>query len=585
MKSKLKKNIFGLIIVIQLMVAVIFIITGFIVYSYINAYIIRIESNEALKNIDVAIQKLNEEFENLKNSGLYLVSSNKNVLLDMNTMFYDEMSEIDVLETKKEIASTIFSLTNFNTIIESSCLYIPYPDIYIYSFSEDRYSAGERDKYLSVFKEIESSIQTFYEVDGSYYFMIHNYFIEDSPVMVFKLNDIFGEEYLSKLIPKVIVNTSSVHMQDSTIQVFAETKECKAIDFNNEKEQDWIAYTQCVSYRIEGKSIYIKSRLDSFHFEFYLSQYLGEQLEALRFVNIGFLLYTLIVLLSSVIYMKLIKRKIKVPFDLLMSTIKNIEKGNLEDMIPMEEGVYPDQFEEVFRGLNEMIRSLDSNIKLNYKQQLLLKQSEFKQLQSYINPHFLYNSFANVTQLCKIGDYENVSILAQKLSLYYMYITRSSANTVSLKEEYEHANNYIIIQQIRYGNRVTVNMQPPDERAENFKIPKLIIQPLIENSYKYVFERIHKNGVIHLFVFLNEDELNIIVEDNGTVMTEEKIQELNEKIHTDDPTIEKTGLINVCKRIELLYGENASVELSLGQLKGLKVHIRINGSKEYESWN
>lgn len=261
------------------------------------------------------------------------------------------------------------------------------------------------------------------------------------------------------------------------------------------------------------------------------------------------------------------------PLKQLMQVMKNIEDNNL-DMSTVYHT--QDQFQYIFEGFTHMIECLKNYIEKNYEQELELKRSELKQLQTQINPHFLYNCFFNISKMCKIDDSESAMILSQKLARYYMFITRNGEDYVRLEEEYDHTKVYLDIQSIRFGPRVTIRMKDLPEQLREIRVPRIILQPLVENCYKYVFEKLSKPGEIDIDIWHEQDKCIIIsVEDNGNLMTDGEIGELNEKFMGDYKEQEITGLLNVNRRLRLSFGQASGLSASRGALGGLKIEVKI----------
>ena len=263
------------------------------------------------------------------------------------------------------------------------------------------------------------------------------------------------------------------------------------------------------------------------------------------------------------------------PLKQLMQVMKNIEDNNNN----MDMGIVyhtQDQFQYIFEGFTHMIECLKNYIEKNYEQELELKRSELKQLQTQINPHFLYNCFFNISKMCKIDDSESAMILSQKLARYYMFITRNGEDYVRLEEEYEHTKVYLDIQSIRFGPRVAIQMKDFPEQLREVRVPRIILQPLVENCYKYVFEKLSKSGEINIDIWHQQDQWIIIsVEDNGNLITDSEIGELNRKFMEHYKKQEITGLLNVNRRLRLSFGQASGLSASRGALGGLKIEVKI----------
>lgn len=235
-----------------------------------------------------------------------------------------------------------------------------------------------------------------------------------------------------------------------------------------------------------------------------------------------------------------------------------------------------DEFGYLYKSFNTMVRRLKQSILENYEQKIALQQSELKQLQSQINPHFLYNSFFNIYRMCKSENYDSVATITQKLGSYYQYITRSGADEVPLQMEYRHAMDYIEIQSIRFANRISVYTDPLPEECKNLTVPKIILQPVIENAFEHGFENKIEGGNIYIHISYSDNQLLITVEDDGETLSDEAFEALENKLENANEVKEKTGLINVCSRIRIKYGKSSGLFAQRSLYGGIKIIIKID---------
>ncbi|MFB9327969.1 sensor histidine kinase [Paenibacillus aurantiacus] len=261
------------------------------------------------------------------------------------------------------------------------------------------------------------------------------------------------------------------------------------------------------------------------------------------------------------------------PLSRLVKAFHKIETDNLNLVIESKRN---DEFHYLYTSFNRMAHRLKRSIEENYEQKIALQQSELKQLQSQINPHFLYNSFFNIYMMCKVGDSDTAANLSQKLGNYYQYITRSGADEVLLHKEFQHALDYCEIQCIRFSNRISYEYDDIPHRFHTVLVPRLIIQPIVENVFEYAFEDGMMNGMIYIGASCTDETIRLTVEDNGESLTDDQIEQLQKKLATSAVQKEKTGLINVSNRLELIYGEGSGLFVSRSKHGGLKVELIIH---------
>ncbi|MFK7691940.1 histidine kinase [Paenibacillus sp. HJGM_3] len=265
------------------------------------------------------------------------------------------------------------------------------------------------------------------------------------------------------------------------------------------------------------------------------------------------------------------------PLNKLIRSFELVETDNLHLAIQTKRD---NEFLYLYRSFEVMVAKLDRSIQQNYEQKLALRQAELKQLQSQINPHFLYNGFYNIYRLSKTGDLDNVSFLAQKLGSYYQFITRSGTGLVPLQLEYRHAMDYCDIQRVRFSNRMRVEAVGLPDRFKALPVPKLIIQPIVENAFEHAFESQEQGGVLYITITAAERELRIAVEDDGESMTDERLQELRRQLADTVHSGETTGILNVCRRLRLHFGEASGVFASRSRYGGLKAELVIMHTEE-----
>lgn len=274
-------------------------------------------------------------------------------------------------------------------------------------------------------------------------------------------------------------------------------------------------------------------------------------------------------LVIIVVFSLSVNKMIHKPLNHLIRAFRKIELDPKQ--IATRSSIPNNEFNYLNESFEQMKQELNASIKQNYEHKLALQQSELKQLQSQINPHFLYNGFYNLYRMCRAEDVEGAAELSMKLANYYEFITRSGSDEVPLQLEYQHAVDYCDIQQIRFSRYIQIHIEPIPEELAQIPVPRLIIQPIIENAFKHAFERGKSMETCIIRHHQEGDKLFIIVEDSGRTLTDETIARLNEKLEHPAAIKEKTGLINVCNRLKLAFGEDSGITVSRSSLGGLCV--------------
>ena len=286
-----------------------------------------------------------------------------------------------------------------------------------------------------------------------------------------------------------------------------------------------------------------------------------------------------LVLLVEIIALATWFKQVYMPLDtLLIDAFAHMEQGDLKHRIPLGNA---SPFDSVYASYNHMMEKMEAYVESNLRQQILVSNANFKQLQAQINPHFMYNSYYILYRLIRKGDMESSLALAEHLGHFYRYITRNADDEKRLSEEVEHARTYATIQQFRFREMLQVDIaQPPEGIAQTY-VPRLIIQPILENAFKYAYESA-ADGTMKLCVRYDvrgDRSFDIVVENSGAVQ-DETIAAIREKLACKDVDIETTALVNIHRRLRIYFGDESGLILSRSELGGLCVRMRIEDERE-----
>jgi len=276
----------------------------------------------------------------------------------------------------------------------------------------------------------------------------------------------------------------------------------------------------------------------------------------------------IVVALVSYIIYRLVLR----PLRKFMIAFRQVGNGNFNITIDSRN---KDEFAMLFTHFNQTVKKLEELVYEVYEQKYRAQNAELKQLQSQINPHFLYNSFFTIYRMAKLKDTIQIEKFATYLGNYYRFITRNSSDEVTLGEEVEHARTYVDIQFLRFQDRMFVEFAPLPSEWESFRVPRLILQPIIENAFEYALENKAEDGLLTISFVAASDGIKMIVEDNGDELPDATLDQLNQQLRVRSTGHETTGIINVHRRLQLKYGEKATVQLSRGSSGGLRVVLFI----------
>jgi len=287
--------------------------------------------------------------------------------------------------------------------------------------------------------------------------------------------------------------------------------------------------------------------------------------------------YTIITMIIILVFCVSTYKFIHKPLVKLVKSFKKIENGELNIQIKHS---HQDEFGYLFKRFNVMVDYLNALIDQVYKQKIMTQRAELKQLQSQINPHFLYNSFFILYSMVESEDYETVKLFTKQLGNYFQFITRSSTSEVPLHREVAHARTYSLLQAKRFRSRLNVEFDDLPEACKDLYVPRLILQPIIENAFEHGLENKIENGLLLIQFQATESCLYIRIEDNGESISQDQVDEVMKRISNPEEDTEDTGMINIHKRLQLMFGEKSGLEVSIGDLGGLKVTVKIELKEE-----
>lgn len=230
------------------------------------------------------------------------------------------------------------------------------------------------------------------------------------------------------------------------------------------------------------------------------------------------------------------------------------------------------EFGYLFEKFNDMQKKQKLLTQELIEQKNLAQKAELKQLQAQINPHFLYNSFLSLRSKIRREDLEGAELLAGHLSSYFKFITRNDESNITLKNEVEHARSYTSIQQIRFRNRIRISFGQLPEQYASIEVPRLILQPVIENALQYALEDKVSDGILDISFVECEEQFRIHVQDNGENLSDEKIEEIRKQIEQKERV---TGIVNINQRLKLFFGEASGLDIERSKLGGADVIIVI----------
>ncbi|MEC0125829.1 sensor histidine kinase [Paenibacillus pabuli] len=291
-----------------------------------------------------------------------------------------------------------------------------------------------------------------------------------------------------------------------------------------------------------------------------------------------FITSILLLLVLSIGAALLLYRKVQVPIQRLMRGLQQIRKGQLSTRIPVDHS--RDEFAYLTQSFNHMAEQIQELIEKVYEERIRSREATLKHLQSQINPHFLYNCLFYIKNMTQLGNREAVIAMSLSLGDYYRYITRDENDMTTVEEEIRLLDNYLSIQQMR-TNRLSYEIAVPQELMQQH-IPRLLIQPIVENAVIHGIEPMEGSGHIIVTGMAAREHIDgreytrysLFVDNDGVTLTPEEIASLEREIN--EPMGEEigTGTWNVHQRLVTRYGHTSGLHFGAIPYGGLSVEIR-----------
>ncbi len=279
-------------------------------------------------------------------------------------------------------------------------------------------------------------------------------------------------------------------------------------------------------------------------------------------------------IISAIVIAILMSNTLTEPISLLKSKMKLAESGDFDTQIKVKS---KDEIGELSLSFNKMLARIKDLIQRVYQTEIVRKEAELSALQAQINPHFLYNTLQIMDIMAEEKGADEISGACQALAKIFRYSISKGKEMVPLEEEIIHVKNYVFIQHLRLGEKISVEYHIPDALLK-YEVIKLILQPLVENAIIHGIEKDGKNCLIRLSATLTGDNLILTVEDNGIGMTAEELMKLQLSLYqeTEEERPKRHGgiaLKNVNDRIKLYHNDKYGMSIQSKKHKGTKVTL------------
>ena len=259
----------------------------------------------------------------------------------------------------------------------------------------------------------------------------------------------------------------------------------------------------------------------------------------------------------------------------LIVQMRKVETGDLDAQVSP---VNNDEIGELAKSFNYMLTQIQALLDEEYVLGKNVKNLELKALQAQINPHFLYNTLDLINWMSVRSNSPEISRVVEALSKFYKLSLSKGEDTVTIKNELEHVQTYVEIQNMRFENKIALVIDVPEELQE-YMILKLVLQPIVENSIIHgILEKEGETGTIKISGALTDEVIRLYVEDDGVGMPEETALQLLTIITSHES--HGYGVKNINERIKLYYGREYGLSYQSALGKGTILTITVPAVKK-----
>ena len=342
--------------------------------------------------------------------------------------------------------------------------------------------------------------------------------------------------------------------------------------------------TGSVSERMKNKSRSVFYYTETLNNGWVLEAYISKKILLGRVINLGLVLLAIvfIMILIAAKVTNMISGTVTNPIGKLIELMEEAERHEFNVQMNVK---YKDEVAVLGNKFNNMMEFTRHLIAVNNQEQENLREAELKTLQMQINPHFLYNTLETVIWLIRSGDNAKAISAVTSLSKFFRIGLSRGKNVITLREELEHVKEYMKIQNIRYRNKIEFLIFLEDESILNQEIPKLILQPIVENAIYHGIQEKLEGGSIKIKIEKRDNKIiNINVTDNGIGMTDIQLERLRMGLESKESA--GFGMYNTNQRLKKFFGKDFCLkiesEFGEGTIVEFDIPCSVEGGEGYD---
>jgi len=295
-------------------------------------------------------------------------------------------------------------------------------------------------------------------------------------------------------------------------------------------------------------------------------------------ISLAIMSTAIVLFILFFLFSRMFLKNIINPVANLVGGMELMEQGDLYAHVEVD-GV--GEIRKLIHSFNRMARQIKELMISNKQREKEKHQEEIKALQSQINPHFLVNTLNSIRFMAMVAKFDSIKNMAEALTKIVACSFKGENSFYTIKEEIEILESYVYLMKIRYSDNFEVDFEV-DKGCLDYKVPRLIIQPILENSIIHGFEDMEDIGHIIIQVYEKDGQVIFNIEDNGQGMTGEAIKAVLSGGKKEDPMYRGIGVSNVNRRIQLNYGKEYGITMDseLGEYTHTVIKIPIQGEGE-----
>lgn len=521
-----------------------------------------------LKNINSEVDRTIYELDKLSRLAL----SDPKLL---NILKEDQLSG----EEENYLLTFIENLVNFRTDIQK---------VYITNFKKINIVSGVNRYVPETYKMEEESWYNDFIKSKDVYRIIPPYYSDVDSVVLFsvirKIRTSFIEEPVGLIKIDVTEGTlneifSRSELSKEHLLIFSESSDL-IFDIGGQNYEYEVGNVVS-KIKADRGYYYFKTNKDKYILNYNKSQYtnwvtsiiisentLLKEIRFNKFVSyISIILFSLLVLVSGIGITSSISNGI----NKLLIGMNRLELGDFDVRVVVNT---KDELTVLSKGFNEMASKMQNLIKANTEIWLKKREAEMKVLQNQINPHFLYNTLDTIRMKAFINKNDEAAKMIEEFSNMLRYTSKNGSEFITLAQEIDYVDKYIQLQNKIYKQKILL-VKDIDPSLMEARVPKFIIQPLIENSIFHGLESLKINRKINISAIRLSEKWIIGVEDNGIGITDSKLETIREELNNyEDSFSQNIGLKNIHSRLRLYYGNDYGI--SINSIKNRYTKVTLN---------